>query len=136
MQIVVFQLGEEKYGIDTLKVQGINKMADVTTVPGASSSIKGLINLRGNIISVIDPYIALGINSKNVEKENIIIVETEDEVSGIIVDKVIEVLDIDNQVIKNISGSAEEENEYIKGTINMGGYLVTLINVDVLLCAK
>lgn len=138
MQIVVFQLGGEKYGLDTLQVQGINKMVDVTAVPCASLSVKGLINLRGNIISVIDPYIMLGINSSEgiIEKENIIIIETEEEVLGIIVDKVIEVINIDSQIVKSISGSKEEENRYIKGTINMEDYLVTLIDAEVLLSTK
>ncbi|KPU44656.1 chemotaxis protein CheW [Oxobacter pfennigii] len=133
MQIVVFQLGEEKYAIETSKVQGIEKMANITKVPRAHQSIKGLINLRGSIISVIDPYEILGISAKERLSENIIIIDIESEILGIIVDKVAEVVEIENHHIKNVSISKGSEDLYIKGTINMGDHLVTLINIEALL---
>lgn len=136
MQIVVFKLGEEKYAIDTSKVQVINKMMDITTVPGAPEYIRGLINLRGSIITVVDPYIKLGIDIEGKTCENIIILETEDEVIGILVDKVTEVIEIDKEELKNISSSKEDDRNYIKGTINLNGNIITLIDVDVLLDTK
>ena len=136
MQIVVFKLGEEEYAIDTSKVQVINKMMDITTVPKAPEYIRGLINLRGSIVTVIDPYIKLGIDAKDKTCENIIILETEDEVIGILVDKVTEVIEIDTEGLKNISSSKEDDRDYIKGTINLNGNIITLIDVDVLLDTK
>jgi purine-binding chemotaxis protein CheW len=136
MQIVVFKLGEEEYAIDTSKVQVINKMMDITTVPKAPAYIRGLINLRGSIVTVVDPYIKLGIDSKDKTCENIIILETEDEVIGILVDKVTEVIEIDTEELKNISSSKEDDRDYIKGTINLKGNIITLIDVDVLLDTK
>ena len=136
MQIVVFKLGEEEYAIDTSKVQVINKMMDITTVPKAPEYIRGLINLRGSIVTVIDPYIKLGIDAKDKTCENIIILETEDEVIGILVDKVTEVIEIDTEELKNISSSKEDDRDYIKGTINLKGNIITLIDVDVLLDTK
>lgn len=132
MQIVIFELCGEKYAIETSRIQGIDKMMTITKVPCASQSIKGLVNLRGSIISVVDPYIILGISDKDKKAENILIVETEDEILGIIVDKVEEVVDIDNNLVKNISVSKHDDKDYLRGTINMGDYIVTLINVDAL----
>jgi purine-binding chemotaxis protein CheW len=108
-------------------------MMDITTVPCSPQSIKGLINLRGSIITVVDPYVILNINDSDKKSENIIIIETENEVLGIIVDRVEEVADIDNNLVKNISVSKEDDRDYLRGTINMGDYIVTLINVDALL---
>jgi purine-binding chemotaxis protein CheW len=133
MQIVVFELGGEKYAIETTEIQGIDKITDVTPVPLAPGHIKGLINLRGSIISVVDPYVILGIDSEHSSIENIIIIETDTEVLGIIVDKVSEVIDIDSKLLKNIDVFNEDERSYLKGTINMGEYLVTLIDIKVLL---
>lgn len=135
MQVVVFELGQERYAIETHKIQGIDKITNITNVPCAPNYIKGLINLRGSIISLYDPYIMLGIANDVRNYENILIVESDDEQIGIIVDRVIEVIEIDSSDIKNVSVSREDESEYITGTVNMDGYLVTLIDVDALLNA-
>ncbi|HBM81532.1 MAG: chemotaxis protein CheW [Clostridiales bacterium] len=130
MQIVVFYVGNEKYAIDTSHVQIINKMTDITCVPCAPSYIKGLINLRGNIITVYDPYFILGVNEAAPKPENILIVETEDETIGVTVDGVADVVDISEDEIKDISVKDSDEKKYIKGTINIKDYLVTLIDPD------
>lgn len=136
MQIVIFNLGGEKYAVETSRVQGIDKMMDITKVPCADKSIKGLVNLRGNIISILDPYVILGIEDGDQTPENIIIMETEEELLGIIVDKVAEVVEIDSRSIEDISTSREDDRKYIEGTVNMGDYLVTLINIHALLSTK
>lgn len=130
MQIIIFEIGQEKYGIETSKVQGIDKIMDITQVPCAPKYIKGLVNLRGSIISVYDPYIILNVAEQNRNFENILIIETDKEQLGIIVDKVVEVVDMDIDMVKNISVSREDEKEYIKGTVNMGEYIVTLLDID------
>jgi Chemotaxis signal transduction protein len=136
MQIVVFELAGEKYALESSKVQGINRMMDITEVPNAPSYIKGLVNLRGSIISIIDPYQVLGVNNQDKNCEDIMIIGTDDEILGIIVDKVVEVMEIDNQLIKSIPALKEEDRAYAKGVINMEGYLITLIDIDVLLDFK
>jgi purine-binding chemotaxis protein CheW len=135
MQIIIFEIGQEKYAIDTLKVQGIDKIMDITLVPCAPKHIKGLVNLRGNIISVYDPYVILNAAREQENFENILIIETDDEQLGIIVDKVVEVVDMDVSMVKNIAVSREDDKEYIKGTINMGDSIVTLIDIDNMLKA-
>lgn len=135
MQIIIFEIGQEKYAIDTLKVQGIDKIMDITSVPCAPKQVKGLVNLRGNIISVYDPYVILNVERTQENFENILIIETDDEQLGIIVDKVVEVVDMDASMVKNISVSRDDEKEYIKGTINMGDSIVTLIDIDNMLKA-
>ena len=77
MQIVVFKLGEEHFAVDTERVQGINDMMLVTRVPKSPSYIKGLINLRGSIKSLVDINMLLNIESEK-EQKSIIILKIKD----------------------------------------------------------
>lgn len=130
MQIVVFKLGEEHFAVDTERVQGINDMMVVTKVPKAPSYIKGLINLRGSIKSLVDINLLLNLKSDN-EQENIIILKVQDEEIGISVDEVEEVLDVEEKDIQKVEANAN--SQYIKGIINIDGRLLTIIDIDNLL---
>ena len=130
MQIVVFKLGEEHFAVETEKVQGINDMMEITLVPKAPRYIKGLINLRGSIKSLVDINLILNINS-SCQQQNIIILTVEDEEIGISVDEVEEVLDIDEKSIQRVDN--EEVNPYIKGILNQDEKLITIIDIDKLL---
>lgn len=130
MQIVVFKLGNEHFAVETERVQGINDMMGITVVPKAPKYIKGLINLRGSIKSLVDINLLLKVNSDS-EQNNIIILDIEDEEIGISVDEVEEVLDIDEKTIQKVEN--KEENQYVKGIINHDGNLLTIIDIDKLL---
>lgn len=133
MQVLVFELANEKYAVETQNIQSIDKITSMTKVPCAPDYIKGLINLRGSIISIFDPYIKLGIKNTSRDFESILIIKNDDEQIGMVVDRVVEVAEIDPQNIKNVSLSKDDEKNYILGTVNMGDYLVTMINVQDLL---
>ncbi|GAA0077555.1 chemotaxis protein CheW [Clostridium sp. CTA-5] len=130
MQIVVFKLGNEHFAVETERVQSINDMMGITRVPKAPSYIKGLINLRGSIKSLVDINLLLNVNSST-EQNNIIILTVKDEEIGISVDEVDEVLDIDEKNIQKL----EEGNgpDYIKGIVDYNDKLLTIINIDKLL---
>ena len=130
MQIVVFKLGEEHFAVDTERVQGINDMMVVTKVPKAPSYIKGLINLRGSIKSLVDINLLLNLKSDNVQ-ENIIILKVQDEEIGISVDEDEEVLVVEVKDIQKVEANAI--SQYIKGIINIDGRLLTIIDIDNLL---
>ena len=101
MQIVAFKLGDEHFAVETEKVQNITDIMGITIVPKAPAYIKGLINLRGNIKSLVDINLLLNVNSDN-EQQNIIILTVEDEEIGITVDEVEEVLDIEESSIQKM----------------------------------
>ena len=133
MQIVVFKLGNEHFAVETEKVQGINDMMTVTRVPKSPSYIKGLINLRGSIKSLVDINLLLNLKSDE-EQANIIILKVADEEIGISVDEVEEVLDIDERDIQKMELNQSNTNsQYIKGIINIDGRLLTIIDIDNLL---
>ena len=130
MQIVVFKLGQEHFGVETEKVQGINDMMQITIVPKAPKYIKGLINLRGMIKSIVDINLLLNLETNN-EQNNIIILKVEDEEVGISVDEVEEVLDIDEKDIQKVENN--KSSQYVKGIVNNSGRLLTIIDIDNLL---
>lgn len=136
MQIVVFKLGDEHFAVETEKVQGINDMMEVTRVPKSPKYIKGLINLRGSIKSLVDINLLLNLKTVN-EPNTIIILKVQEEEIGITVDEVEEVLDIDEKEIQKLensnTGANNANSQYIRGIINVDGKLLTIIDIDNLL---
>lgn len=128
MQIAVFTLGKEKYALETKYIHGIEKMMTITKVPNAPYYIKGLANLRGSIITIIDLKALLNIKA-NSEEDNIIIVNIDDNSAGFIVDYVEEVLEVKDSMIEQVDTS----NKFIKGVINLNDYIVTLLEGEKLL---
>ena len=132
MQIVVFKLGEEHFAVETERVQSINDTMEITKVPKAPSYIKGLINLRGSIKSLVDLNLLLNVIPGK-EQNNMIILTVKDEEIGISVDEVEEVLDIDEKSIQKVNKEANKEQPYIKGILNYDEKLLTIIDIDKLL---
>lgn len=132
MQLVVFKIREEFFGVEASKVLSINDMMSVTRVPNAPNYIKGLINLRGIIISLFDISILLNLPDYNKgefdnENSSIIILDVDYEEVGIIVDKVDEVLDIDPNLIKK---SIDNKLPFVKGVLELNYKLITLIDIN------
>lgn len=132
MQIVMFKLGEKHFAVETERVQSINDTMGITRVPKAPSYIKGLINLRGSIKSLVDINLLLNVTASN-EQNNIIILTVEDEEIGISVDEVEEVLDIDEKNIQKVEKDSDKLQPYIKGILNYDDKLLTIIDIDKLL---
>ena len=132
MQIVVFKLGDEHFAVETDRVQSINDIMSITRVPKAPKYIKGLINLRGSIKSLVDLNLLLNVSHED-EQNNIIILTVEDEEIGILVDEVEEVLDIDEKSIQKLDKDNDKNQPYIKGILNYEDKLLTIIDIDKLL---
>jgi purine-binding chemotaxis protein CheW len=131
MQVVVFKLNDEQFAVETAKVQGINDMMEITKVPKAPAYIKGLINLRGNIISLLDINLLLDVEKGENKQSNIVIVNMKEELVGIAVNEVDEVLEVEEDIIERIED--DKKRSYIKGVINFKDRIVTLIDIDKLL---
>ncbi|HEY8889420.1 MAG TPA: chemotaxis protein CheW [Clostridium sp.] len=127
MQVVVFKVNEEQFAVEASIVQSINDMMEITKVPKSAAYIKGLINLRGNIISLLDINLLLGIEKGTMEQENIIILNLKEESVGVTVDQVDEVLEIEENIIEKLE--TDKTKAYIKGIINFKDRIVTLIDI-------
>lgn len=128
MQVVIFLLGDEKFALDTNIVHGIEKIMTITKIPTAPYYVKGLVNLRGSIVTILDLKKILNIYSSS-QEENIIIVEINEEKVGFMVDKVEEVIEIEQEIIERPIDSLD----YIKGIINMNNNIITLLEGETLI---
>lgn len=131
MQVVVFNIGDEQFAVETSKVQSINDLMKITKVPKAPEYIKGLINLRGNILSILDINLLLNMNLSNENNDNIIILKLEEELVGITVDAVDEVMEFTEEQLEKVYN--DMDRPYIKGVINLKDRIITLIDIDKLL---
>lgn len=131
MQLVIFKIKQELFGVPASKVLSINDMMSITKVPNAPKYIKGLINLRGIIISLLDISILLNLSNSfeepDYEHSSIIILDVEFEEIGIIVDKVDEVLDIYPGSIKK---SIDNKLPFVKGVLELNQKLITIIDIN------
>ena len=131
MQVVVFKVNEEQFAVEASKVQSINDMMEITKVPKSADYIKGLINLRGTIISLLDINLLLDIEKGEGAQENIIILNMKEEFVGVTVDQVDEVLEIEEELIEKVE--MDRKKAYIKGVINFKDRIITLIDIGKLI---
>lgn len=131
MQVLIFNLGNELFALYTARIQSINEPVPVTKVPMAPPHILGLINLRGNIISIIDINLLLGTPETGKPKENAIILELKDEVLGILVDYAAEIIETDDTSLPELNDS--KRTDYLEEVISFEDKKALLIDVDKLL---
>ncbi len=98
LQWVTFQLEEETYGINVMQVREVLRYTEIAPVPGAPDYVLGIINLRGNVVTVIDTRSRFGLMEGEVtDNTRIIVIESERQVIGILVDSVAEVVYLRSQ---------------------------------------
>ena len=139
---LTFTLAEEEYGIGILKIKEIIGMMPITTVPQTPEFVKGVINLRGKVIPVIDLRLRFGMDAIDyTERTCIIVVEIEGEsgtvMIGIVVDAVSEVLNIKGDDIEDTPTFGTKLNtDYILGMAKMEGGVKILLDIDRVLSAE
>lgn len=135
LQLVSFRLGDEEYGIEITKIQEIILMGDITRVPQTPSYIKGLINLRSNVIPILDLRLRFGLPETAVTDETrIMVVNISGKTIGLIVDAVSEVLRVSqNQIAPPPPTVAGLGREYLTGLAKLEGRLLIMLEIDKLL---
>lgn len=130
-QYVLFKLDDEDYGIEIEYVKTIEKTLNITRVPNTKPYVKGVINLRGEVIPVISLRERFGLPVKdNNNDTRIIIVSIKDYVVGLIVDSSSEVIHLDDNEIDNPPSVGGVNNvEFIKGIGKKDGKLIMLLNL-------
>ena len=129
MQIVVFTLGDKYYAINTDKVNEICDRIDSIMVPNSPKWVKGIINLRGSVVTLIDFSKLLHLDD-GVCYNNIIIIHNEDDKIGLMVKDVIEVRDIQTTDIQNIN---HNDSNVMLGIVTVGEKIINIIDIDGLL---
>lgn len=135
LQCVTFRLDNEIYGINVMQVQEVLRVTEIAPVPGAPHYVLGIINLRGNVVTVIDTRERLGLEAKEVdESTRIVIIEADKMVVGILVDAVAEVVDLRSSEIESApSVGNDESSKYIQGVASRDGELLILVDLNKLL---
>ncbi len=131
-QFVVFGIGEEEYGVDIQKVTTIEQMRQITRVPKTPHYLKGVINLRGDIIPIVDLRKKFALEEvEYTEDTRIIIFKLEDVFIGIIVDNVAEVIQLNDEDIDSVTNLGNEiSSDYILGVGKIDQRIVTLLNIE------
>ena len=134
-QMIIFDIGQEKFGVKITRIHEINRMTEITELPDTSRYFAGIINLRGDIISVVDLRKRLGLeNVENTEDTRIIVVEYQDDDVGLIVDAVSEVLHIDEEEVEDPPQSMVGiKNDYLTGVVKIDDNIVNILDLDNLL---
>lgn len=130
IQVVAFKLRKEEYGFNILNVQEIKGLTDITRVPFASDFIKGVINLRGSVLPVIDLKKRLGLqDTPYTDSTRIIIVKIEDISVGMLVDAVSEVITLDAAHIDTSKAVDNESARFIMGIGKSDDRLIIMLNL-------
>ncbi len=131
-QWVTFMLDGEKYGINVMQVREVLRDIEIAPVPGAPTYVLGIINLRGNVVTVIDTRSRFGLPAIETNNESrIIIIETMDQTLGLLVDSIAEVADIlQSQIEITPNVGNDESSRYIQGVHSRDGELLILVSVE------
>lgn len=140
-QLVCFKIANEEYGIDIMRVQEIIRIEEISAVPKAPQFVEGIVNLRGNVLPVIDMRTRFGLQrGERGEQHRIVVVSIGGTTTGIIVDSVSEVLRL---VKKDIEGppsvlSGDVDRRFIEGLGKLGGgkRIIILLDVDAILSGQ
>lgn len=138
IKVIVFALADEEYGVEVEKVRTIERMMPLTRVPKTLDFIKGVINLRGVVIPVIDLRGRFNLpESEYTDNSRIIIIAINDMEVGLIVDAANDVIDVDSDQIQEppeIVGGIRAK--YLRGVAKIGERLLVLLNLEEVLSKK
>ena len=137
-KFLTFLLKDEEYGLEILKVREIIGVMDITTVPQTPNHVKGVINLRGKVIPVIDLRLKFGFESEEYgQRTCVIVVDVNGLEMGIVVDTVSEVMDIGSGNIEETPSFGTRLNtDYILGMGKVGGKVKILLDIGKVLTSE
>lgn len=132
LHLVGFFLGSEEYALDISRVQEIIRVGGWTRVPNAPGHIRGVINLRGRIIPVVDPKAVMDIDETELTKgSRIMVIEAGGRVLGMLVDGVSQVIKLPTRLVEPPPDEiAGKDKGFIRGVGKMDGRLVILLDLD------
>lgn len=132
---VTFELEDETYGIDVMQVREVLRSIEISPVPGAPPFVLGIINLRGNVVAIIDTRQRFGLGPREPDEQaRILILETGDHVVGFLVDSVNEVVQLSASEIESAPDTGSGDSaRFISGLVNRDSGLLILVDSNRLL---
>ncbi|MBS1708724.1 MAG: purine-binding chemotaxis protein CheW [Armatimonadetes bacterium] len=137
LQTVVFRLADEAYGIDIFRVNEIIRLREITSIPKTDAHVRGLVNLRGKTIPVLDLRARFNLQQgEETENTRIIVVESDNGNVGIVVDAVTEVMTLQSDQIEDTPSLVTDvDNDFVRGVARRNESLITLLDLDKALAA-
>ena len=139
MQYIVIKVGDESYGINISFVENISRMVHITRVPKVASYLKGVINLRGEVIPVMSLRLKMGLEDAEYTKASrIIILKLEQHGTiGVIVDEVKEVVTLEEEQVEKVSADANREHaNFVSSVGKCSTGLISLLDLNVVATEK
>lgn len=138
LRFINFRLGKEWYGVEISKVKDVAKLFELTCLPCAPAHIAGVVNLRGNILSITDLKKIFGLTPLPISKESRILVICANEFeTGIVVDEISKVVDVDlNNIDPPLETLDPERAEYILGECKSEDVFFAILNVEKIFALK
>ena len=135
LQYVTFRLADETYGLNVMQIQEVLRYTEIAPVPGAPDYVLGIINLRGNVVTVIDTRCRFGLPEAEItDATRIVVLEADTQVIGILVDAVAEVIYIRESEIETAPNVGNEESaRFIQGVCKRENELVILVEFEKML---
>ena len=132
LQWGTFKLAQELYGVNVMQIREVLRYTEITPVPGAPFYVLGIINLRGNVVTVIDTRLRFGLSETETnDQTRIVIIETENQVVGILVDAVAEVVYLRQSEIETTPNVGNEETaKFIQGVCHKNEELLILVDLE------
>ena len=132
LQWGTFRLADELYGVNVMQIREVLRYTEITPVPGAPYYVLGIINLRGNVVTIIDTRKRFGLPPGDIDNNSrIVIVEVDNQVIGMLVDSVAEVTYLRQSEIEiTPSVGNEETSKFISGVCNKNDELLILIELE------
>jgi purine-binding chemotaxis protein CheW len=133
-----FLLGSEEYAVEILRVREIRSLCPITPIPNAPPHVRGVMNLRGAVVTVVDLRTALGLAAVAYDKFTVIVVLTVGEKRvGVVVDSVCDVLSIDTAQVQPVPDMGVRAGlSGVRGICRVGDRLVSLLDVERILTAE
>jgi purine-binding chemotaxis protein CheW len=137
-QYLTFTLGEEEYGVEILKVQEIKGYSSITPIPNTPAHVKGVMNLRGTIIPVVDLRMKLGMAEASCTPFTVIVVvKVGAKTVGLVMDAVSDVLDVPKDDIEATPDfGVAVDTGFISGLAKAGTRLIVLLDIEKVLCGE
>lgn len=134
-QFLTFSLCDQEFGIEILRVQEIKNYSRVTPIPNSPPNVKGVMNLRGTVIPIVDLRNTLGMSSAEYDKFTVIIVVNIDSrIVGLVVDAVSDVMDVNQTDIEVPPSLSSDANvSVVNGIAKAGDRLITILNISKLI---
>jgi purine-binding chemotaxis protein CheW len=132
LELVAFRIGEQEYCVDIMAVREIRGWTPATTLPHAPGFVQGVINLRGTVLPIVDLAARLGLGRAEPTARHVtIVVQVEDQVVGLLVDAVSDILTVSTEEVRPTPDVASETTrQFVKGVFALDNRMISLIELS------